>query len=72
MTANRILLPGHVYVAPSGVHTGLGSGGRLALEATPPENGLRPSIAHLFRSVASVAGLRTVLKGERISRASGV
>lgn len=49
-------LPGHVYVAPSGSHLGVSSLQRIMLDARPPENGLRPSVAYLFRSVATVFG----------------
>jgi two-component system chemotaxis response regulator CheB len=31
-------------------------GGRIALSSAPPENGLRPAVAALFRSVADVYG----------------
>jgi len=50
------LLPGHVYVAPSGTHMGVTAANRVALEAGPPENGVRPSVSHLFRSVAAAFG----------------
>ena len=49
-------LPGHVYIAPEGTHMGIGSGGRIALSDAPPEHGLRPSVSHLFRSVATGLG----------------
>ena len=45
------ILPGHAYVAPDGRHMETG-GGRIVLSAAPPDNGLRPSVAALFRSVA--------------------
>ncbi|MFH0921374.1 MAG: chemotaxis-specific protein-glutamate methyltransferase CheB [Fibrobacterota bacterium] len=47
---------GHVYVAPDGFHLGLESGLRIALSGLAPENGLRPSVSYLFRSVAQVLG----------------
>jgi two-component system chemotaxis response regulator CheB len=50
------LLPGQAYVAPDGFHLGLGDGLRILLSDQPPENGLRPSVAHLFLSVAQVLG----------------
>ncbi|UFS69604.1 chemotaxis-specific protein-glutamate methyltransferase CheB [Geomonas sp. RF6] len=53
-------LPGTVYVAPDGQHLGVGAGERIILSPTPPDNGLRPSVAHLFRSVAAVYGKRAV------------
>jgi len=48
--------PGHVYFAPSDLHTGVDSGRRVALSDDPPENGVRPSVSHLFRSVARAFG----------------
>jgi two-component system chemotaxis response regulator CheB len=50
------LLPGHVYVAPDGLHMQLAPDGRIALSADPPFNGHRPSVSHLFRSVAAALG----------------
>src|ERR1043166_1882965 len=49
----EIILPGHVYLAPDGFHMGV-KAGRLALYQAAPENGLRPSISFLFRSVAEL------------------
>ena len=49
-------LPGHAYVAPEDFHMGVQSGLRIALADRAPENGLRPSVAYLFRSVAQVLG----------------
>jgi two-component system chemotaxis response regulator CheB len=48
-----LILPGHVYFAPDGAHMNVGMGGRLRLTKDDPENGLRPSVSHLFRSVAN-------------------
>lgn len=48
--------PGHVYLAPDGFQMGLNSGGRILLTKEDPENGLRPSVAYLFRSLAEVCG----------------
>lgn len=42
---------GHVYLAPDDFHLGIGEGGVIALSKAPPENGLRPSVSYLFRSV---------------------
>jgi two-component system chemotaxis response regulator CheB len=50
------LLPGHGYVAPDGFHLGIGNGPRIVLSDHAPENGLRPSVAYLFRSVAQTLG----------------
>ena len=49
-------LPGHAYVAPDGLHMGIGSGNRIALSSEEPENGLRPSVSYLFRSVMKTYG----------------
>jgi two-component system, chemotaxis family, protein-glutamate methylesterase/glutaminase len=53
---NEYILPGHVYVAPDGFQLLLETGNRIKLSEEPPENGLRPSVAALFRSVADVCG----------------
>ncbi|OGK01768.1 MAG: chemotaxis response regulator protein-glutamate methylesterase [Candidatus Raymondbacteria bacterium RifOxyB12_full_50_8] len=50
------ILPGHAYLAPDGFHLGLERGLRISLSSLPPENGLRPSVSYLFRSVAQVLG----------------
>jgi two-component system chemotaxis response regulator CheB len=56
----QAVLPGHVYVAPDGLHMAVGSQGRIHLNTDEPENGLRPSVSHLFRSVAYAYGSRAV------------
>jgi two-component system chemotaxis response regulator CheB len=50
------LLPGHVYLAPDNVQMGVGYDRTILLRDEPPENGLRPSVSFLFRSVANVFG----------------
>jgi two-component system chemotaxis response regulator CheB len=52
--------PGHVYVAPDGSHMEVTRGGRIVLTQDMPENGLRPSVSHLFRSVAEAFGHEAV------------
>ena len=47
---------GRAYVAPDGVHLGLGPDGRLDLADAPAEHGSRPSVSYLFRSVAAACG----------------
>jgi two-component system chemotaxis response regulator CheB len=59
-THGEYLLPGHVYVAPDGFHMKLESSGRIALSGDRPENGHRPSVSYLFRSVAAVLGRNAV------------
>lgn len=51
-----VALPGHVYIAPDDFHLGVSSGGRLSLARDEPENGLRPSVSWLFRSMAENLG----------------
>lgn len=51
-----IIRPGHVYIAPDNVQMKAGSDGRLCCTNDKPENGLRPSVSYLFRSVAEVYG----------------
>jgi two-component system chemotaxis response regulator CheB len=52
--------PAHAYVAPDGMHMELAHGGTIALAQQAPENGHRPSVSHLFRSVAEVAGRNAI------------
>ena len=59
------LLPGHVYIAPDAYQMKVERGGKIVLTGDAPENGLRPSVSYLFRSIAdnyegdAVAGLLT-------------
>jgi two-component system, chemotaxis family, protein-glutamate methylesterase/glutaminase len=53
-------LPGHCYIAPDGCHMGIERGPRIILSNHKPENGLRPSVAFLFRSVANIFGSGSV------------
>lgn len=51
------LQPGHVYLAPSAVQMGVARG-RIIIDKTAfPENGLRPAISFLFRSIAEEYGI---------------
>jgi two-component system, chemotaxis family, protein-glutamate methylesterase/glutaminase len=50
------ILPGHVYIAPDGFQMKVVAGGRISLDADDPENGVRPSVSCLFRSVAETYG----------------
>lgn len=52
----EVILPGHAYVAPDEFQMKAERGGRIALTREPPENGLRPSVSCLFRSVAEAYG----------------
>jgi two-component system, chemotaxis family, protein-glutamate methylesterase/glutaminase len=53
-------LPGHVYLAADDFHMGVGAGVRLVLSKEEPDNGLRPSVGYLFRSLAEVCGRNAV------------
>ncbi len=53
-------LPGHAYIAPDDFHLGIESGPRIVLSNHELENGLRPSVAYLFRTVAQICGNRAV------------
>jgi two-component system chemotaxis response regulator CheB len=54
------LLPGHAYIAPDNFHMGVEQGGRIVLSSHELENGLRPSVAYLFRTVAHIFGAGAV------------
>jgi two-component system chemotaxis response regulator CheB len=54
------VLPGHTYTAPGGCQMKVDAGGRIALTRDEPENGHRPSVSYLFRSVAQAFGNRAV------------
>lgn len=47
-------LPGKVYVAPDSAHMVFDYGGRILLNNDPPDDLLKPSVAHLFNSTARV------------------
>jgi len=55
-----ILLPGHAYLAPEDLHMGVGNGDRVVLSDHTPENGTRPSVSYLFRTVARTYGQNAV------------
>lgn len=50
------ITPGHVYVAPDECQMKVEHGGKIVLTGDGPENGLRPSVSYLFRSLAAVYG----------------
>ncbi len=52
--------PGHVYIAPDKTQMKIDAGGRLLCLNDRMENGLRPSVSYLFRSVAEVYGKHAV------------
>jgi len=54
------IMPGQCYVAPDGFQMKVRAGGKISLSKDDPENGLRPSVSCLFRSVAQVYGQNAV------------
>jgi len=50
-TYGERLQSGHIYLAPEDFHMGIGNGGQIVLSKDKPENGVRPSVSYLFRSV---------------------
>jgi two-component system chemotaxis response regulator CheB len=57
---NEYPLPGRAYIGPDDVQMGIGNDGRILLSKDEPENGLRPSVSWLFRSVTEVFGKNAV------------
>ncbi|WZL71685.1 chemotaxis-specific protein-glutamate methyltransferase CheB [Clostridiaceae bacterium 35-E11] len=49
-------LPGHIYFAPDKFHMEIRKNGQIFLNKADKENGLRPSVSTLFRSVANHYG----------------
>ena len=56
----ELLLPGRVYVAPDDAQLRVEKDLRISLRQDGPENGLRPSVSCLFRSVAEACGEKAV------------
>lgn len=50
------VLPGHAYIAPGGYQMKAEMGRKILLTRDEPENGHRPSVSYLFRSVAEAFG----------------
>ena len=59
-TEGEVLVPGRAYIAPDDFHMGLGAGRRIQLTRGLKENVLRPSVSHLFASVAQIVGSNAV------------
>ncbi|MEC9345815.1 MAG: chemotaxis protein CheB [Pseudomonadota bacterium] len=75
-TQGERALPGYAYLAPDQTHLGIDHSGCLLLDGhTPDENGFRPSVGYLFRSVASAygaAGAGILLSGLGTDGAEGL
>jgi two-component system chemotaxis response regulator CheB len=56
----EILEAGTVYVAPDGLQMKVDLSSHIILTDDPPENGLKPSVSYLFRSVADIFGKKAV------------
>ncbi|AKA68364.1 chemotaxis-specific protein-glutamate methyltransferase CheB [Clostridium scatologenes] len=50
------VLPGHIYFAPDGFHMEIRPNNKVFLSNEEKENGLKPSVSHLFRSAADYYG----------------
>ena len=59
-THGEQLVAGHAYLAPDTFHMGVGRDSRIVLSSDEPEDGQRPAVAHLFRSVAQAFGKHAV------------
>ena len=55
-----ILESGTVYVAPDGLQMKVDLSNHIILTDDPPENGLKPSVSYLFRSIAEIFGKKAV------------
>ena len=54
------LLPGHAYLAPEGFHMGIDNNRRVVYGKGDSENGAKPSVSYLFRSVAQCFGNQSI------------
>ena len=59
-THGENLSPGHAYLVPDDFHVGVSSNKQVSLNKAEKENGLRPSVSYLFRSVANEFGKNAV------------
>jgi two-component system chemotaxis response regulator CheB len=55
-----VIEPGTVYIAPTGTHTAIASGGRISLLDQPPVDSQRPAVDVLFESVPLHYGRRAI------------
>jgi two-component system chemotaxis response regulator CheB len=59
-TAGQTIVPGEVYIAPTGRHMIVTMDGKIGLHDGPPVEGQRPSVDVLFESVCKCYGPRSV------------
>ena len=59
-THDEHIRPGHVYVAPDEFQMRLERSGKIVLTKDAAENGMRPSVSYLLRSVAEAFGRNAV------------
>ena len=59
-THGTLPLPGNAYIAPDDFHLAVDGRGHITLARTAPENGMRPAVSHLFRSLANMCGPRAI------------
>lgn len=59
-TDGEVARPGRIYIAPADQHLFVEPGGRMRVWRGPKENGFRPAIDPLFRSVARAYGPRAI------------
>lgn len=57
---NQTAKPGNIYIAPDFYHMEVKKGGIISLVNTPPEDGLKPSVGHLFQSMATAYGSNAI------------
>jgi two-component system chemotaxis response regulator CheB len=54
------VLPGHIYFAPDEHHMEITYNGKIVLNKQEKINGLRPTVSHLFNSVANAYGKNSI------------
>jgi len=59
-TQNETLSPGHIYFAPNNFQMGVKGFGKIILTENEANNGICPSVAHLFNSVEKEYGNKAI------------
>lgn len=54
------VLPGNIYFAPDDQHMEIMQNGKIVLNKQDKVNGLRPTVSHLFNSIANVYGKNSI------------